>query len=269
MGEQLTVRRLSQISRKVNLPGTAFVTALVIVWQAIVGSGLVTYDYLPSPRTVVNAGFDLISAGTMTADIRHTLTSTMVGWIIGAGIGMSVGLLLALVPVVWRNSMASLEVLRALPAIAFVPAAVLIFGFSMKMEIIVVSYVAIWPVLINTLDGARGVSALHVDVANILRLSTAQRVWKVVLPTATSSIIVGLRLSLALSLALAVVAEMIGNPAGVGYALVMQQQALEPANVFAYIVVIGLLGIALNACFMALARLLFPGPVSLISEVEG
>jgi ABC-type nitrate/sulfonate/bicarbonate transport system permease component len=197
------------------------------------------------------------------------MAATMIGWVLGSGIGLAAGLALGLSRALWRSTMATFEVLRALPAIAFVPAAVLLFGFSMKMEIIVVAYVAIWPPLINTIDGVRSVSPLHVEVGRMLRLSPIERIRKIALPTAASSIIVGLRLSLALSLALAVVAEMIGNPAGVGYALVMQQQALEPRNVFAYIVVIGALGIGLNACFMALARLLFPGPVALLSEVDG
>lgn len=91
------------------------------------------------------------------------------------------------------------------------------------------------------------------DVARMLRLSRFTAVRKVLLPAAAPSIVVGLRLALALSLVLAVVAEMIGNPAGLGHALVLAQLVLQPEQMFAYVVVIGLLGVGLDATFGVVA----------------
>ena len=88
----------------------------------------------------------------------------------------------------------------------------------------------------------------------------------VLLPSAGGTIIVGLRLALGLALTLAVASEMVGNPAGVGFQLVMQQQALQPANMFAYIITIGLLGVILNRWLILAIRLVHPGLVVSLRE---
>ena len=252
--------------RRTNLPGLAFLVVLLGVWQALVSGHVVTYTYLPAPSAIASAGATLISSGALPRDMAHTLVATLLGWVFGSVGGLTLGIALGLSSKLWRNSMATFEVLRALPAIAFVPTAVLLLGFSLKMEIVVAAYVTLWPVFLNTMNGVRGVTPTHDDIARMMRLSPVEHIWKLVLPSAASPIIVGLRLGLALSLALAVVAEMVGNPAGVGYSLILQQQALQPRNMFAYILAIGLVGILLNTLFMALVRWLFPGTVLLLGE---
>jgi len=99
-----------------------------------------------------------------------------------------------------------------------------------------------------------------------MRLSKASRIWKLQLPSATSHIVVGMRLGLAISLVLTLVAEMVGNPAGLGFALVQAAQALQPAQMFAYIVAIGVSGIILNAGLIRVARLLFSGQMASSGE---
>jgi ABC-type nitrate/sulfonate/bicarbonate transport system permease component len=130
------------------------------------------------------------------------------------------------------------------------------------MELLIIVFVAAWPVLVNTIDGVRGVRAELLDVARTLRLSRVTRIKKVLVPSAMPSIVVGLRLAMSLSLVLAVVGEMIGNPAGLGNALVRAQQALQPAQMFAYVLTIGLLGVALNAAFGVVSARIVPSSVS-------
>ena len=107
-----------------------------------------------------------------------------------------------------------------MPGIAFVPAALLLFGFSLKTELVVIVLPSIWPVLMNTMGGIAGVHHRLNEVGATLRFSFAARVRKILLPAAMPSVLVGLRLSLTLALVLAIVAEMIGNPTGLGYAIV-------------------------------------------------
>jgi ABC-type nitrate/sulfonate/bicarbonate transport system permease component len=157
--------------------------------------------------------------------------------------------------------MASIEVLRAVPPVSLVPVALLVFGFSVRMELVLIVYVSAWPVLVNTIDGVRGVRSELLDVARMLRLSRATTVRRIVVPAAMPSIVVGLRLALSLSLVLAVVAEMLGNPRGLGNALVRAQQALQPAQMFAYVLAIGVLGVALNGAFRFLSSRALPSAV--------
>lgn len=225
--------------------------ALVAGWEAVVRGGL-DFTTLPAPSAVAARAGDLLRSGDLLADLLHTLRVTLLGWVLASALGIALGLALALWRPAWRWSMASLELLRAVPPITLVPMALLVFGFSIRTELTIVVYASAWPVLVNTLEGARSVRTELRDVARTLRLSRRTTLWKIVLPATAPSIVVGLRLGLSLALVLAVVAELVGNPAGLGNGLVLAQLALKPEEMFAYFFTIGLLGIGLNAGLLRL-----------------
>jgi ABC-type nitrate/sulfonate/bicarbonate transport system permease component len=243
---------------RVNVLGFLTMGALVGVWELLVRSGVLEFQFLPAPSAIAGGAQDLLASGDLIPNVAHTVRVTILGWLLASAMGIGLGLLLGLSETSWRWSMASIEVMRAIPPVSLVPAALLIFGFSIRMELTIIIFVSAWPVLVNTIDGVRGVRPELLDLARMLRLSRRTRITKIVLPAATSSIIVGLRLGLSLSLVLAVVAEMIGNPSGLGNALVSTQQALQPDAMFAYVFAIGLLGVGLNTAFGYLASRLVP-----------
>jgi NitT/TauT family transport system permease protein len=245
--------------RGINLEGVLFVLALVALWQLAVDTQLIESEFLPAPTEIVSAAGDLIDQGTLPADTWHTVWVTLSGWALAGALGITLGLGLGLWTVAWRYSMATVEFLRALPAISFVPVAVLLLGFSVRMELIVVVYVSVWPVLVATVHGVRCVTPLHQDLGAMLHLGPWARVRRLVLPTALPYIIIGLQLALGLALALALVAEMIGNPAGIGQALIAAQNTLQPEQMFAYVVLVGIIGWGLNALFLKLVAVALPG----------
>ena len=248
--------RPGDVLRQVNVLGLLTMVAFVVGWEALVRSGVLTYEFLPAPSAVVGGARSLLAAGELVGNVAHTLQVTLLGWLLASSLGIGLGLVLGLSKTAWRYSMASIEVMRAIPPVSLVPVAVLVFGFSIRMELMIILFVSAWPVLVNTIDGVRGVRAELLDLAAMLRMSRLTRIARIILPSAMPSILVGLRLAMSLSLVLAVVAEMIGNPAGLGDALVRAQQALQPAQMFAYVFTIGLLGIGLNAALgLASARL--------------
>ena len=161
-------------------------------------------------------------------------------------------------PTARRYSLASIEVLRPMPGVAFAPVGLLLFGFSLKTEMVVTILPVLWPVLVNTIGGVTGVHQRLYDVGRTFRLSRKDTILRIILPAAMPPIVVGARISLGLALVLAVVAEMVANPEGLGYGIVREQQALRPDLMFAYIVTVGFIGIALNAGMLALAEALFP-----------
>lgn len=246
--------------KRVNYLGLITMLVLVAAWEGLVLSGVLTYDFLPAPSAVAGGARTLLASGELGANVSHTLRVTLLGWLLAGSLGFGLGLVLGLSKTAWRWSMASIEVMRAIPPISLVPVAVLAFGFSVRMELTIILFVSAWPVLVTTIEGVRGVRAELLDLAAMLRMSRLTRIVRLVLPSAMPSILVGLRLAMSLSLVLAVVAEMIGNPAGLGDALVRAQQALQPAQMFAYVLTIGLLGVGLNAALgLASARLLGGG----------
>lgn len=245
-------------SRRINIPGLAAMGVLVAAWEGLVRSGTVDFEFLPAPSGIAQALWSLVWSGHLVPELVHTLRSAVVGWALASILGVALGLWLGLSDTAWRYSMASIEVLRAIPPISLVPVALLVFGFSLKMELTLIVYVGAWTVLVNTIDGVRSVRPELLDVARMLRMSKLTAIRKVILPSAMPSVVVGLRLALSLSLVLAVVAEMIGNPSGLGNALVRTQQALQPEQMFAYVVTIGMLGIALNAALSVASARAFP-----------
>ena len=249
---------MTRVIRRVNLSGFLAMGVLVGLWEFVVRGGALDFQFLPAPSAIAGGVRALLSSGELAANVAHTVRVTLIGWLLASALGIGLGLLLGLSETAWRWSMASIEVMRAIPPVSLVPVALLVFGFSIRMELMIILFVSAWPVLVNTIDGVRGVRAELLDVARMLRMSTVTRITKMVLPAAMPSIVVGLRLALSLSLVLAVVAEMIGNPNGLGDALVSAQQALQPEEMFAYVFAIGLLGVGLNAALGSVSARLVP-----------
>jgi ABC-type nitrate/sulfonate/bicarbonate transport system permease component len=165
-----------------------------------------------------------------------------------------------------RYSLASIEVLRPMPGIAFVPVALLLFGFSLQTELIIIILPALWPVLINTMGGVTGIHARLFEVGRTFRLPRTAIIRKILMPAALPAILVGARISMTLALVLAVIAEMVGNPNGLGYAVVREQQALQPEKMFANVLVIGVIGIILNAALVAAVAAFFPAASGRLRE---
>jgi sulfonate transport system permease protein len=242
----------------INWPGIAVFALVGLGWEAAVRSGMLEYDYLPAPSAIGLGLGELASQGLLVPDIAHTLLSVAIGWTVAIVFGITLGFLLGLSPTARRYSLASIEVLRPMPGVAFAPVGLLLFGFSLKTEMVVTILPVLWPVLFNTVGGVTGVHQRLYDVGRTFRLSRKDTIIRIILPAAMPPIVVGARISLGLALVLAVVAEMVGNPEGLGYGIVREQQALRPDLMFAYIISVGLIGIVLNAGMLALVKAWFP-----------
>lgn len=241
---------MNRIYQKINLPGLASMVGLVMLWEIFSRTIGARLDSIPSVSRILVALYQLISDGVLLLQLAHTVSVAVAGWLIACAVGLTVGLVLGLWRPVWTYSMASIDVLRSIPSISLISIALLFFGFSSKMEMVIVVYVSQWPVLLATASGIGATPRSYLDSARSLRLSQRATVMKLRIPAALPSILVGVRLALTLSIALAVVAEMVGNPAGLGFGIVYAQQAIQPAQAFAYLLVIGLLGWALNAALV-------------------
>ena len=251
-----------------TLRGIGGIALVLLLWQGIVGSGLATYDYLPSPAAIAASVPELIYDRGVVGETLHTLGATLAGWAIAVAIGLSLGALLGFSSIARAWGLASVELLRPVPAVALVPAAMLLFGFSIQTELVVIVIPTIWPVLVSTMRGIMAVPERLEDVARALRLGRFETVLKVLIPAAAPSVLVGCRLGMTTALVLAVVAEMIGNPEGIGYAVVREAQALHPDLMFAYVLIAGMLGVLLNAGLVGIARLILPGVFNRPSAVE-
>lgn len=244
--------------RWINVQGIAFIIALIILWQVLVEAKVLHSSYFPAPTAIWSTGVSLVSSGSLGGPVGHTLAVTVAGWIIASAIGVVLGLLIGSITPLWKYTMASVDVIRSIPAITFVPIVALIFGISVKAEIYVIVYASGWPVLINTVSAMHHVRAGHRDTARMMRFSWFEYIRKIALPSAAPEILVGLRLGMGLAITLAVVGELLINPAGLGYALLQTQQRIEPSAMYVYVIVIGILGFLLNAALLGAARVFLP-----------
>lgn len=255
------MRRPAHPPAGVNTLGLLTAAVLVGLWEGLVRLRVLDYQYLPAPSEIARGLGMLAVSGDLLPDVLHTLKVTLLGWAAASALGITLGVALGLSNRAWRYSMASMEVARAVPPITLVPLALLLFGFSLRMELVIVVFASVWPVLVNTIGGVRRVPAELLDVARMLRFTRVETTTKMVVPAAMPLIVVGLRLALSLALVLAIVAEMIGNPTGLGNGVVRSQQALQPDAMFAYVVTIGFLGVMLNTAFRHAVSVTLPAAV--------
>jgi ABC-type nitrate/sulfonate/bicarbonate transport system permease component len=255
-----------RLLHRINWPGLAAIALAFLLWEMLLRAGFAQYQNLPAPSAIADGLVEIAASGQLLADTLHTLRSVLVGWGAALLAGVVLGLLLGVSRTLRRYSLASIEVLRPMPGIAFAPVALLLFGFSLQMELMVIILPALWPVLINTMGAVMGVHARLFEVGRTFRLSRGEILRKIMLPAALPGVLVGARLSMTLALVLAIVAEMVGNPAGLGYAVVREQQAMRPELVFAYVVAIGALGVILNAVLTGAVAHLFPAASGRLRE---
>lgn len=246
---------LTRLHGRVNVPGAMVLLAIGAGWQLLVGLRVLDLDYLPAPSEIASALADLAREDRVLTDILHTTGVVIEGWLIALICGGVFGILMGLSSRVRMFSMASVDVLRSLPVVAFIPVVLLLAGPTRNAEVMVAAYAALWPILINAFGGVVQVHPRLFEVAQTFQLSRIATIRKVVLPAAVPAVLVGARLSLGIAFVVTIVAEMIGNPAGLGYGLVLYQFALRPDAMWAYVAVIGALGLLLNALLVGISRM--------------
>jgi ABC-type nitrate/sulfonate/bicarbonate transport system permease component len=242
---------------RVNLPGIAFMLGATLCWELLVRSQVIQLRYFPAPSEVASAAGPLIRSGELGTAALHTTGVSLMGWAVGSVVGIILGTAMGSSATIWRWTAASVEFLRAIPSVTLVPLAVLLFGFSRQMELVLIIYGCLWMVLVGTMHAfARAPDAL-VQTGRTLGLSRAKTIFSILAPHGVPTILVSLRLALSLALILAVAAEMIGNPAGLGAGIIFAQEAFRPADTFVFLLAIGLIGVSLNALFRAITLRVF------------
>jgi ABC-type nitrate/sulfonate/bicarbonate transport system permease component len=247
-------RPLAGVVGRINALGMAFIVLLLLLWEAADRLGLITAQFLPRPSEILARFGEMVQTAALWKAIGHTVGVTLMGWTIASTIGILLGSALGLSRYVYRYAMTSIEVLRSLPSIVLLPISVLLFGFSIEMELVLIIFSASWAVVIATIGGVVNTPRSVIESGITLQLGRTEIIRKIVAPSALPSIIVGLRLALSLSLILAVAAEMLGNPRGMGHGLVFEQEALHADGMFVYFLLIGFLGILFNSVFVAATR---------------
>jgi ABC-type nitrate/sulfonate/bicarbonate transport system permease component len=184
------------------------------------------------------------------------------GWLLASLLGVALGALIGVSARARAYLQPTLEFVRPLPASALLPLAISIFGLSPNMVLAVIAFGAMWPVLLGTIHGFAAVEPRLAEVSRCLQLSRIDFVRKVGLPNALPDILAGMRLSLTVALIVAVVGEMIASQPGLGQAILLAARAFRASELFAGIVLLGLIGLASNTLLALAERRLLKWQVS-------
>lgn len=230
----------------------AIVPAIVLaLWEVASRAGL-SLETLSRPSDILRALLTSLGDGSILLATAQTCEAALLGLAVAAAIGIPVGALLGLAPKLQVVAGPTIEALRPIPAVAFLPLALMMFGFGVGLETSVVSYACVWPILIVATSAVRNIEPRLLDVADTMEMTFIEKLRKIILPAAFTRINVGLRVAAGIALVVAVTTEVVLNPRGLGYSLVLAQQSLNVALMYAQLIWLCLLGYLLNAILHAL-----------------
>lgn len=233
---------------------------LLVAWETVGALGIYREGLLPPPSRVARVWVDLVTgwsglAGPYSATwLAHALAST---WRVFAGFGIAIlvgvglGLLIGLSPLVEKLFDPTIQLLRNIPVTAWVPLAILFFGIADPPAIFLIGLGAFFPAVVNTSQGARQVPLILIKAARMMGVTRAQLVLRVIFPATLPSIFTGIRLSMGIAWVLVVVAEMIAVKSGLGYLLLDAYYFFRTDVVIACMLSIGLLGFLSDRLILA------------------
>ena len=216
---------------------------------------------LPSPRAVVDALRDLGVDGELFLHAGISLGRMLLSLALAGALAIPLGVWMGMSRVVDDVVDPTVETLRPISGIAWIPLALFIFGIGNALPIFIMTYAAFFPILLGTVAGVRHVEGRFVDAARTMGLPSRTIVLHVVVPAALPALLVALRLGVASAWTAVVAAELIGAPSGLGYAVEWYRELLMTPEVMAFIAMIGVLGYLCDRAIRGLARRFTPWAV--------
>jgi sulfonate transport system permease protein len=215
---------------------------LALVWEIIVGLGLSSGRLVPPPSRILAELVDLAKSGELLHHIAATLTRVLAGF----GFGVAAGTILGAISGYWalarRLLDPTIQALRAIPSLAWVPLFILWLGIFETSKIALIAIGVFFPVYLGVMGAILSVDRKIVEVGRAFRLSGPALIRRILLPAVLPAYVVALRVGLGLGWMFVVAAELIGASEGLGYLLLDGQQLGKPAQILAAIVIFAILG---------------------------
>jgi ABC-type nitrate/sulfonate/bicarbonate transport system permease component len=231
----------------------------VAAWQ--LATTLAEAPFFPTPTTIGSTMVDLWLSGPASQlwlsdavfnDVVPSLLRLLGGWAAAGVIGVALGLMLGRSEKLQDYFSPTISFLRSVPPPALLPVFLVLFPIGTPMQLATIIFGVIWPVLLNTIDGAHTLDETVVETTRSMRLSKPRFLATVVLPAALPKIFAGLRVSLSLALILMVISELVGSTNGIGYQMILAQRNFSLPEMWAGIVLLGILGYVLNVLLLVI-----------------
>ena len=227
---------------------------VVAVVEALPRLGIVDSRFLPPFSSMARE----LAAQLTQAEFWTALAETLRGWALGLALamvaGIVAGVVIGSVPFLRAFTASTIEFLRPIPSVALIPLVVLMYGSRMQSALVLVVYAAFWQVLVQVLYGVADVDPVVRDTARSYRFSRWTTLRTVVWPTAMPYVVTGFRLAASVALILEITAELIIGVPGLGRSIGVAQSSGAVAATYALVIVVGLIGVAVNAGARAVER---------------
>jgi len=232
------------------------VAAALLLWQVVTVTGVVSPSQFPTMTDTVAALGTEITTGRLWPAMGATLIGWVLGMVITIVLGLVIGTALAFNGFAQRSTAPVIEIFKAIPAIAILPLVILIAGSTLQMKVFLVCFAAFWPWVIQVIYGVRSMDPIVLDTARALGVRGARRFLAISLPSASPYLMTGMRIASATALILCIVAEIVGGAAGIGRNILLAQNigVVAYPTMYAYIIVAGVLGVALTGAFFLMEK---------------
>lgn len=246
------VRSLRAVGRAVR--AISAIAVFLGAWQIAPTLGWVDRVFLPPLSEVLVAWWELARSGDLWINVQASLQRSLVGFSIAIVAAVPLGLLIA-----WYRTLAKivsplLAVFLNTAAVALLPVFTLILGIGDVSKTAIITYASFWPVLYNSISGARNVDPLLIKSARSLGTSDLRLFRKVILPAALPTIFTGIRLAGAASILVLITTEFVGAKAGLGYLISSSQFNFQIPQMYAGILTVSAIGVTFNYFLIFLER---------------
>lgn len=222
---------------------------ILVVWSLLTSFNIIPEYVLPSPGDVWGSFLGLVGTNVLLIDTIATLSRVITGLIVAAAIAIPLGIILGWSKKAEHFSDLTIQVLRPIPPLAWIPFAMLWFGLGFESAVFIIFIGTFFPVLINTIDGVKRINKVFVESAYTLGASERQVLSKVIMPASLPSIFTGLRVGIGIGLMCTVAAEMIAVNSGLGYFIMQSMNLINTGDVIVGMLIIGIIGFLMDFSF--------------------
>jgi len=238
--------------------GLSFIAAELAIIEVLVRTGWIRRALLPPPSDIARTLWEIVSSGEFLPPLASTLGLLAIGYTLSVMLGVALGLVMGVSRTCSDIFEPLLEAIRPIPKVALVPVLILFFGIDTTMKVASVVLASFFPVLLNTIQGVRGVEPTLIATGQTFghrRLGIAIRVM---LPASVPYILAGMKVSLGIGLLTTILAEMLSGTGGLGSLVLESQRSFKVRQMYSWLVILGGLGLLLNWAFAKAERRFVP-----------
>lgn len=215
---------------------------IILIWHFLALTETIRSNLLPPPQEVINEILILTRDGSLFSHILITLSRVSYGFIFGAIAATILGVLTGVSPLMRRFFDPTIQALKAVPSLAWVPLFILWFGIFEDSKIALISVGVFFPIYLNLMMGIRQIDKKMVEVAHVYNLNSFQTIRWILLPGIIPEWVTGLRSGLALGWMFVIAAELMGASEGLGYLMIDGQMTGRPALIIGALILFAMIG---------------------------